>query len=117
MVSGIHHHHCPFTGNYHDNRWFCNKTAESERSKNFIHHFRNLPGCRAWDLRINFHSLAIMGIIILITILAHLPAIIMAVVGASILKSKPIAGKVLLAFAGVYLIVGLGICGKILGKL
>jgi hypothetical protein len=55
------------------------------------------------------------SVIIIITLIAHLPAIIMAIVGLALLREKPSTGKTLLIIAGAYTIVGLGICGALIG--
>jgi hypothetical protein len=53
-------------------------------------------------------------LIIFITIVLHIPAIVLAIIGAVLLKSKPTTAKTLFIIAGVYTIIGLGICGSIL---
>lgn len=44
----------------------------------------------------------------------HFPAIILLVLGLTSLKKNPEKGKKLLILAGIYFLVGAGICGKIL---
>jgi hypothetical protein len=46
-------------------------------------------------------------------ILFHLPAFILLIIGLVLLKSKPRTAKTLLIIAGVYFLVGGGICGII----
>lgn len=53
-------------------------------------------------------------IILIIYLFCHLPAIILMVLGLIWRKSKPRTAKVLLIIAGIYFIVGGGICGTIL---
>ncbi len=45
----------------------------------------------------------------------HLPAIIMLIIGLVLLKKKPKTAKVLLIIAGVYFLIGGGICGALVG--
>ncbi|GLB53166.1 hypothetical protein NBRC110019_22060 [Neptunitalea chrysea] len=56
-----------------------------------------------------------LGIFILtVTLVMMSPAIIMVIIGFAILKKKKIIAKKLFIAAGIYLIVGLGICASIL---
>ena len=54
------------------------------------------------------------NLILIIYLLAHLPAFIVGGIGLSYLKSKPKKAKTLLIIAGVYLVIGTGICGSLL---
>lgn len=52
--------------------------------------------------------------IILIYVICHIPAFIMLFTGLAKLKTKPeIARKYLIA-AGIYFLIGLGVCGSLL---
>lgn len=55
-----------------------------------------------------------MGTLILVTLVLHLPAIILVVIGASIRKTKPNSAKILYLIALTYTVIGLGICSKLL---
>ncbi|CAN5608359.1 hypothetical protein BH11BAC3_BH11BAC3_28590 [soil metagenome] len=54
-------------------------------------------------------------LIIIIYLICHTPAIIMLIVGLSRLKTKPVSAKKLLIAAGIYFLVGAGLCGAMLG--
>lgn len=54
-------------------------------------------------------------IVIIVYIVFHLPAFILLSVGLSRLKDKPKSAKVMLIIAGVYFLIGAGICGSIMG--
>lgn len=56
----------------------------------------------------------IIQLIIIIYLIGHSPAIIMLVAGLMRLKSKPASAKKLLIFAGIYFVIGTGICGALL---
>ncbi len=47
-------------------------------------------------------------------LVAYSPAIIMAIIGFVKLKKNPKTAKILFIIAGVYVIVGLGICGAMI---
>ena len=50
-------------------------------------------------------------ILIIVAILLMLsPAIIMAIIGFSLRKKKPKTAKILFIIAGVYLVIGIGMC-------
>ena len=53
-----------------------------------------------------------LGLIIGIYLIAHLPAIIMLIIGIIRWKKKPESAKKLLIIAGIYFLVGAGICGS-----
>lgn len=55
------------------------------------------------------------GLIIAIYFLAHFPAFIMLLSGFTTLKKNPAQAKTLFIIAGVYFVIGGGICGKLLG--
>lgn len=55
------------------------------------------------------------SMVIMFYLIAHLPAFIMLVIGLALLKEKPSRAKTLLILAGVYFVIGGGICGKLLG--
>jgi hypothetical protein len=55
-----------------------------------------------------------MEIVILIYLICHLPAIIMLMVGLERRKTRPKSAKILLIAAGIYFLIGGGICGAIL---
>lgn len=48
---------------------------------------------------------------IILYIIFHLPAIILLILGLNRLKTKPEKAKTLLIFAGLYFLIGAGICG------
>lgn len=54
------------------------------------------------------------SLIIIIYLICHSPAILMLIVGLNRLKTKPESAKKLLIAAGIYFIIGAGICGAIL---
>jgi len=56
----------------------------------------------------------VLELIIIIYLVCHSPAIIMLVLGLSRLKTKPENAKKLLIAAGIYFLIGGGICGAIL---
>lgn len=53
----------------------------------------------------------LLPLVIVVYLVLHLPAIIMLIIGLRIKERKPKASKTLLIFAGVYFLVGAGICG------
>lgn len=55
--------------------------------------------------------------IIILYIIFHLPAFILLFMGLSRLVDRPKNAKVLLTIAGVYFLIGAGICGSIMGAL
>lgn len=56
----------------------------------------------------------ILSFIILIYLICHIPAIIMLIIGLTRLKSRPDNAKKLLIAAGIYFVIGGGICGALL---
>jgi hypothetical protein len=52
--------------------------------------------------------------ILLVYFVCHLPAIIMLIIGLNRLKTRPENAKNLLIIAGIYFLVGGGICASIL---
>lgn len=56
----------------------------------------------------------LLGLIVGIYIVAHLPAIILIIIGISKLKTNPTNAKTMLIIAGIYIIIGTGICGSML---
>ena len=56
----------------------------------------------------------ILPLIIIIYLVCHSPAIIMLIIGLTRLKSRPENAKKLLIAAGIYFLIGGGICGAIL---
>jgi hypothetical protein len=53
-------------------------------------------------------------VIVFIYFLAHLPAIILLIIGLSLRKSKPETAKILFVLTGIYFIIGGGICGMLI---
>jgi hypothetical protein len=53
-------------------------------------------------------------ILIIIYLIFHLPAIIMLLLGMTILRTRPGRAKKLLIAAGIYFLIGGGICGVLL---
>lgn len=51
---------------------------------------------------------------IIIYLVCHIPAIILLILGLTRLKSRPENAKKLLIAAGIYFIIGGGICGALL---
>ncbi|MDN5215813.1 hypothetical protein QQ020_27290 [Fulvivirgaceae bacterium BMA12] len=56
----------------------------------------------------------ILTMIIILYLIAHTPAIIMLIIGLRRLKTKPESAKTLLIIAGIYFLIGGGICGSLL---
>jgi hypothetical protein len=56
----------------------------------------------------------LLPIIIIIYLVCHIPAIIMLILGLNRLKTRPENAKKLLIAAGIYFIIGGGICGALL---
>lgn len=56
----------------------------------------------------------ILFLIIFIYIVCHIPAIILLILGLTQLKSRPENAKKLLIAAGIYFLIGGGVCGAIL---
>ncbi len=56
----------------------------------------------------------LMIFIVGIYLLAHSPAIVCIIVGLFIRKNKPHSAKVLFIIAGVYFLIGTGICGALM---
>lgn len=54
---------------------------------------------------------SILFLVIGIYLVAHLPAIILLIIGLKRLKTKPKGAKIMLIISGVYFLVGAGICG------
>ena len=54
------------------------------------------------------------GLFVLIFLIMAGPPIVLSIVGFSIRKSYPDAAKVLYILAGLYLIIGLGLCGSMM---
>ena len=53
-------------------------------------------------------------IILIIYLICHLPAFILIIVGRNLRAKKPNTAKVLFIIAGVYFMIGAGICGNLL---
>jgi len=56
----------------------------------------------------------ILPLIVIIYLISHIPAFILLFVGLSKLKKKPVKAKQLLILAGIYFLIGAGICGALL---
>ena len=56
----------------------------------------------------------ILSLIIIIYLFCHTPAIIMLIIGLNRLKKRPENAKKLLIAAGIYFLIGGGICGTLL---
>jgi hypothetical protein len=56
----------------------------------------------------------IFVLVLIIYLVCHIPAIIMLIVGLVGLKSKPENAKKLLIAAGIYFLIGAGICGMMI---
>jgi arginine exporter protein ArgO len=56
----------------------------------------------------------ILFVVIIIYLVCHIPAIILLILGLTRLKSRPENAKKLLIAAGIYFIIGGGICGALL---
>ena len=56
----------------------------------------------------------ILPLIIIIYLVCHIPAIIMLILGLKRLKTRPENAKKLLIAAGIYFLIGGGICGALL---
>lgn len=56
----------------------------------------------------------ILPLIIIIYLFCHTPAIIMLIIGLNRLKKRPENAKKLLIAAGIYFLIGGGICGALL---
>lgn len=56
----------------------------------------------------------ILFLVIIIYLVCHIPAIILLILGLIRLKSKPENAKKLLIAAGIYFLIGGGICGALL---
>ncbi|HET6224831.1 MAG TPA: hypothetical protein VFF27_01035 [Bacteroidia bacterium] len=56
----------------------------------------------------------LLFLFVLIYIICHIPAIVLLILGLVRLKSRPENAKKLLIAAGIYFIVGGGICGALL---
>ncbi len=54
------------------------------------------------------------GLVFMLIALMIVPPIILSVIGAAIRKKYPTGAKVLYILAGLYLLVGLGICGTLI---
>lgn len=53
----------------------------------------------------------LLSLIIIIYLVCHLPAIIMLIIGLRKLKTSPDTAKKLLIAAGIYFLIGAGVCG------
>lgn len=53
----------------------------------------------------------LLPLVIVVYLVLHLPAIIMLVIGLRLKERKPKTSKTLLIAAGIYFLVGAGICG------
>jgi hypothetical protein len=56
----------------------------------------------------------LLPLIIIIYLVCHSPAIIMLILGINRLKTRPGNAKKLLIAAGIYFLIGGGICGSLL---
>jgi hypothetical protein len=56
-----------------------------------------------------------LSLIVIIYLICHIPAFIMLMIGLGKLKTKPELAKKWLIAAGIYFLIGGGICGKLLG--
>lgn len=56
----------------------------------------------------------LLPLIIIIYLVCHSPAIIMLILGLNRLKTRPENAKKLLIAAGIYFLIGGGICGALL---
>ena len=56
----------------------------------------------------------LLSLVIIIYLVCHSPAIIILIIGLTRLKSRPENAKKLLIVAGIYFIIGGGICGAML---
>jgi hypothetical protein len=56
-------------------------------------------------------------LIIIIYLVCHIPAIIMLILGSNRLKTRPENAKKLFIAAGIYFLIGGGICGALLTAL
>lgn len=56
----------------------------------------------------------ILPLIIIIYLVCHTPAIIMLIIGLNRLNTRPENAKKLLIAAGIYFLIGGGICGALL---
>lgn len=54
------------------------------------------------------------GLILMVYLVCHIPAFILLILGLVWRKSHPKRSKILLILAGIYFLVGGGICGAIL---
>jgi hypothetical protein len=54
------------------------------------------------------------GLILIIYLICHIPAFILLILGVNRLKTKPDNAKRLLIAAGIYFLIGAGICGALL---
>lgn len=58
-----------------------------------------------------------MEIIVVVILLFLSPVVILLILGLNRLQSRPKNAKILFIIAGVYLLVGLGVCGSLLSGL
>jgi hypothetical protein len=56
----------------------------------------------------------LLPFVIGVYLVCHIPAIILLVLGVRMLKTRPPKGKNLLILAGIYFLIGGGICGAML---
>ncbi|UZR99278.1 hypothetical protein [Chondrinema litorale] len=50
--------------------------------------------------------------ILVLYLIGHSPAILLLIIGFALKKSKPKAAKVLFIIAGIYFVIGAGVCGS-----
>ncbi|MBT30086.1 MAG: hypothetical protein CMO01_10540 [Thalassobius sp.] len=50
--------------------------------------------------------------IFILYLIGHSPAILLLIIGFALKKSKPKAAKVLFIIAGIYFVIGAGVCGS-----
>jgi hypothetical protein len=56
----------------------------------------------------------LLGFLIIVYLICHLPAIITLIIGLRRIKTRPKNAKKYLIFSGVYFLIGTGICGALL---
>lgn len=56
------------------------------------------------------------GVIALVLLMMLSPAILLTIVGFAIRKKRATAAKVLFIIAGLYVLIGLGICGVLISQ-
>lgn len=55
------------------------------------------------------------GLVAILVLIMLGPPILFTLIGFAVKKNSPNAGKVFFILAGLYLIIGLGICGSLMG--